>query len=135
MRNLQPQDTARMNSGIGRLQRTVKVGSRRSAVDEKIASCDKCPFVTEKQFCHICHFVGCAGTSGRTPGKHIFIEIASGTVEFVYGKGRYDDPRGDGIDPGSLLSPLDCFCHNPFFIAAFCHLVSVEGILDLRRLQ
>lgn len=46
--------------------------------------------------------------------KHIFIEITSGTVELVNGKGCHDDIRGDGVDP--------------FSVAAFCHLMGMQDV-------
>ena len=48
-------------------------------------------------------------------------------------QGSYNDAGSDIIESCPTLSPFYALIHHTFFIAAFCHLISVKGIPDLFR--
>lgn len=117
-----------------RLQRAVIVAGCSAAINEKSGAADKRTFVAHEQLGHICHLVRCAGAADGTLGKHILVEIATGTIEFVQRQWRDNDAGGNGIEPSTTLTPRYGLRHNALFIAALGQLVGVEGIPDVLRL-
>lgn len=118
-----------------RLQRAVKVGSRGTAVDEKVGSGDESAAVAHQQFGHIGYFISRSWASGWTFSEHILIEITARTVEFVERQRRDDDTWRDGVDACAACTPSDGLSHDALHVAALVHLVGVQRVLDVFRLQ
>lgn len=121
--------------GLSRIQRSVKVGCSRAAVDQEISAGDECTSAAHQQFCHIGHFIGRSRALGGTLRKHAFVKVSARTVELIQRQRRHDDARGDRIDARAALAPLHRFRHDPLYIAAFGQLISVQRIADVLRLQ
>lgn len=118
-----------------RLQRTVKIRGRRSTINEKVRPCNEGSFAAHQQLCHIGHLVRRTGTSRRTPGKHIFVEIPARAVKLIDRQWRNNNSRRDGIDSSALFTPFYRLGHNTLFIAPFGQLIRVERIPDILRLK
>ena len=108
-----------------RLQWPIEVRCRSPAVDQKIRTGDERASVAHEQLCDVGDFISRSGPSGRAFRKHIPIEITSRPVKFIKCQRRHNDAGGNGIDPRSFASPFDRFRHNSFYVATFCHLVSM----------
>src|SRR5574344_2616080 len=116
-------------------QRTIKIGCRCTSVNQEICTGDKCTAIAHYKFSDICHFVGCAGTTSWTFGKHILIKIATRTVKFVKGKWRNNNTGRNRVDTRATLTPLHSLSHHALYVAPFRHLVGVQCVANILRLQ
>lgn len=103
--------------------------------DIKSRAGNECSLIAHQKFCHICHLIGCTGATGRTFCKHIFIKVSSNAVKLINRKGRHNDTRGNGIEPRSTLAPFYRLSHDTLFITTLCHLISMERVTNISRLQ
>ena len=75
-------------SKTARFQRTVVIRRGRSSIDQEGGSCDKRALLTHQKLCYIGHFVRGFRSPCRTLCKHILVEIATRSVELIYGERR-----------------------------------------------
>ena len=71
-----------------RFQRTVVIRRGRSSIDQEGGSCDKRALLTHQKLCYIGQFVRGSRYPCRTLCKHILVEIATRSVELIYGERR-----------------------------------------------
>ena len=101
----------------------------------RVRAGDERALIAQKQLRHVRNLVRRARPSCRAFGEHIFVKVATRTIELVERERNHDDARRDGVEPRAALASLDRLRHHALFVAALCHLVGVERVADVRGLQ
>ena len=67
------------------LQITIPIGSRATAINQKVSTADETATGGHQELCHIAHFVRCSCTPGWHALNHLQIAFLAGAMQFIIG--------------------------------------------------